>query len=207
LSVFASSIAACCSPHEEKPEIETASCHSQTHETKAEKNQAADSVETNSEINQTGELNVPWECSIESAPKVFAKNENIKIEKQSVTTARLKLPEAEFASSIISFQSVFVAPFYLSDSFYIYSPGRAESVEKSGHELVLDHPGDHGAFRVGAYSLDYLREIYRGKGLDVGLGAQATFNSNPQSLVPYYGGTNHQGFQIFLRVRTSAMNH
>lgn len=85
--------------------------------------------------------------------------------------------------------------------------GRAESVEKSGHELVLDHPDDHGIFRVGAYSLGYLREIYRGKGLDVGLGAQATFNNNPQSLVPYYGGTNHQGFQVFVRVRTSAMNH
>ena len=126
LSLFVSSIAACCcSHHEEKPEIETASCHSQTHETKAEKNQAVNSVETNSEINRTGELNVPCECSIKSAPKVFAKNNNIKIEKQSVTTAGLKLPEAEFASSIISFQSFFVAPFYLSDSFYIHSPGRA----------------------------------------------------------------------------------
>lgn len=85
--------------------------------------------------------------------------------------------------------------------------GRAESVEKSGHELVLDHPDDHGIFRVAAYSLGYLREIYRGKGLDLGLGAQVTFNTNPQSLVPYYGGTNHRGIQIFLRVRTSAMNH
>lgn len=85
--------------------------------------------------------------------------------------------------------------------------GRAETVEKSGHELVLDHPDDHDVFRVSAYSLGYLREIYRGKGLDFGLGAKATFNTNPSALIPYYGDTNHRGFQIFLRVRTSAMNH
>ena len=75
--------------------------------------------------------------------------------------------------------------------------GRAESVEKSGHELVLDHPDDHDIYRVGAYSVGYMRELYRGKGLDLGLGAQATFNTNPQSLVPYYGGMIHQGFQYF----------
>ena len=134
LSLFVSSIAACCcAHHQEKTKIETASCHSETHETKAEKHQAADSdeikgktkSETNSETNQTGELNVPCKCSVKSAPKVFVKNENVKIEKQSLTTAGLKLPEAEFSSSIIAFESVFVAPFYLSDSFYNLTPGRA----------------------------------------------------------------------------------
>lgn len=85
--------------------------------------------------------------------------------------------------------------------------GRGESIEKSGHELVLDHPDDHDVFRVGMLSLGYVREIYRGKGLDFGLGAQATFNRNPEALVPYYGGTNHRGFQVFLRVRSSATNH
>jgi hypothetical protein len=84
--------------------------------------------------------------------------------------------------------------------------GRAESVEKSGHELVLDHPDDHDVYRVGAYSLGYIRELFRGNGLDLGIGSQVTFNTNPQSLVPYYGGTNHQGYQIFFRVRPSAMN-
>lgn len=126
LSLLVSLTAACCCPHhEEKPEIEIASCHSQSDETKAKKNQASNSVETNSQINQTGELNVPCECSIEAAPKVFAKNENVKIEKQSVTVAAVKLPEAEYSSSIVSFESVFAPPFFLSDSFYNLSPGRA----------------------------------------------------------------------------------
>ena len=128
LSLFASSVAACCcSRHEEKPE--TASCHSQTGETGAEKHQTADSGETKSETKsekkQIIELNIPCECSLRSSSKVFVKNENVKVEKQSVMTAALKLPEAEFASSIVSFQSVFAASFYLSDSFYNLSPGRA----------------------------------------------------------------------------------
>lgn len=85
--------------------------------------------------------------------------------------------------------------------------GRVESVEKSGHELVLDHDDEHKIFRVGAFSIGYLREIYRGRGLDLGIGAMATFNVNPSSLVPYYGGTKHQGWQFFFRIRPSAMKH
>lgn len=126
LSLFVSSIAACCcSHHQEKTETKTASCHAEAHETKAEKPQTSDSGETKSEKNQTRELNIPCACFVQPAPKVFVKNENVEIEKQSVTTAALKLPEAEFASSTVSFESVFAAPFYLSDSFYNLSPGRA----------------------------------------------------------------------------------
>lgn len=84
--------------------------------------------------------------------------------------------------------------------------GRLERVQKSGHELVLDHADEHKVFWVGAYSIGYLRDIYSKKGIDVGLGAQATFNQNPDGLVPYYGGTMHQGFQLFLRIRPSRMN-
>jgi hypothetical protein len=47
----------------------------------------------------------------------------------------------------------------------------------------------------------------KGKGIDVGLGGMATFNSNPAALVPYYGGTKHSGFQFFLRFRPSKMKH
>lgn len=98
---------------------------------------------------------------------------------------------------------------YLFESSYDFDKnsifGRVESVQKSGHELVLDHDDEHDVFRVGAYSLGYLRELTKGKGIDVGIGAMATFNTNPSTLVPYYGGTKHGGWQIFLRFRPSAM--
>ncbi|HQU81556.1 MAG TPA: hypothetical protein PKY59_00430 [Pyrinomonadaceae bacterium] len=84
--------------------------------------------------------------------------------------------------------------------------GRFERVQKSGHELVLDHDDEHEIYNVGAYSIGYVRDIVRGKGIDVGIGGQATLYQNPSSLVPYYGGTNHGGFQFFLRFRPSLMN-
>jgi hypothetical protein len=84
--------------------------------------------------------------------------------------------------------------------------GRFERVQKSGHELVLDHPDDHEIYNVGAYSLGYVRDLYKDKGLDVGLGGMLTINQNPRTLVPYYGGQNHAGFQVFLRFRPSKMN-
>ena len=87
--------------------------------------------------------------------------------------------------------------------------GRIERVQKDGHELVLDHddPIHNNVFWVGAYSIGYVRDIIQNKGIDVGLGGMATFNSNPAALVPYYGGTKHSGFQFFLRFRPSKMKH
>ena len=83
--------------------------------------------------------------------------------------------------------------------------GRFEIVEKSGHELALDEIDEHNLYNVGAYSLGYMREIYQDKNLNVGLGAQFTINTNPASLVSYYGGTTHGGWQIFMRFRPSLM--
>lgn len=85
--------------------------------------------------------------------------------------------------------------------------GRVERVEKSGHELVLDEPYEHGIYNVGLYSIGYVRDLIRDKGIDVGLGAQATLYTNPSTLAPVYGGTTHGGFQIFMRFRSSRMTH
>jgi hypothetical protein len=87
--------------------------------------------------------------------------------------------------------------------------GRIERVQKDGHELVIPHsdPIHDDVFWVGSYSLGYVRDIFKDKGLDVGLGGMLTFNSNPASLTPYYGGTRHTGYQFFLRFRPSKMKH
>lgn len=85
--------------------------------------------------------------------------------------------------------------------------GRFERVQKSGHELVLSAADEHRIFNVGAYSVGYVRDMVKDKGIDVGLGGMLTFNQNPAALIPYYGGTNHQGFQLFLRFRPSKMKH
>ena len=98
---------------------------------------------------------------------------------------------------------------YLFESNYQFDKntifGRVESVQKSGHELVLDEEFEHDIFRVGLYSVGYIRDIIKDKGIDVGIGAQATAYTNPSSLTPVYGGTTHGGWQIFMRFRPSRM--
>lgn len=83
--------------------------------------------------------------------------------------------------------------------------GRVERVQKSGHELVLPPVIKDQLFWVGSLSLGYVRDIIQNKGIDVGLGSMFTFNTNPPGLTPYYGGTTHGGWQIFMRFRTSKM--
>ncbi|HEX8734474.1 MAG TPA: hypothetical protein VF721_04075 [Pyrinomonadaceae bacterium] len=85
--------------------------------------------------------------------------------------------------------------------------GRLEQVQKNSHELVLPAPHPEGNFWVGAYSLGYMREIFKDKGLDVGIGGVATFNTNPSVIGSFYGGTRHGGWQFFVRLRPSKMKH
>lgn len=87
--------------------------------------------------------------------------------------------------------------------------GRIERAQKDGHELVIPHedPLHEGTFWLGTYSAGYVRDLVKGKGVDVGLGGMLTFNSNPSALTPYYGGTQHTGWQLFLRFRPSKMKH
>lgn len=85
--------------------------------------------------------------------------------------------------------------------------GRFETVKKSGHDLVLDHPLEDGEFWVNALSLGYVRDIVQNRGIDVGLGTMLTINHNGAALSPVYGGTTHGGWQIFLRLRPSRMTH
>jgi hypothetical protein len=96
---------------------------------------------------------------------------------------------------------------YLFETNYQTGPntfyGRFERVQKSGHELVLPAPDDDHVFGVNSLALGYVRDLKRNNGVDVGLGAQVTFNANPSDLNVYYGGKRHTGVQVFLRLRPS----
>ncbi len=84
---------------------------------------------------------------------------------------------------------------------------RWERVEKSGEELVLKAAADARVFPVGAYTLGYVRDLSRGKGLDIGLGTQFTINRQPDTLDRYYGDDLGYAFQFFLRIRPSLHAH
>ena len=85
--------------------------------------------------------------------------------------------------------------------------GRVETVQKTGHDLVLNHADEDKVFRVNTFSIGYIRDLIQGKGIDVGIGSMVTLNTNPSTLTPYYGGTTHGGWQIFMRFRPSKARH
>lgn len=82
---------------------------------------------------------------------------------------------------------------------------RGEQVEKEGEELDLDAPLDERTFNLGAYTVGYVYDIKRGKGLDLGVGGALTVNTKPSDLDPLYGGGTPVTFQIMLRLRPSKM--
>jgi hypothetical protein len=84
---------------------------------------------------------------------------------------------------------------------------RWERVEKSGHELVLNHAADSRTFPVGAYTLGYVRDLSHGNGIDIGLGTQFTIDNRPDTLDRYYGDDLGYSFQFFLRIRPSLHGH
>lgn len=102
---------------------------------------------------------------------------------------------------------------YLFEADYSFGKnavfGRIEQAQKDGHELVIppDDPLHEGTYSVGAYSIGYVRDVVQNKGLDVGVGAKFTANTNPSELVPIYGGTTHGGWQMFVRFRPSKAEH
>jgi hypothetical protein len=72
---------------------------------------------------------------------------------------------------------------------------------------VLPAPHPEGNQWVQAYSIGYLRDIVKDKGIDVGVGGMLTANFNPSALTPFYGGTSHGGWQLFMRFRPSKHGH
>jgi hypothetical protein len=83
--------------------------------------------------------------------------------------------------------------------------GRAEWVQKSAEDLVLDLPPTsivpNHTFAVSALSLGYIREMGRWNGATIGIGAMGTVNLVPDELRRSYGSRTPVGGLLFLRVR------
>jgi hypothetical protein len=91
--------------------------------------------------------------------------------------------------------------------------GRAEFVQKSAEDLVVDNPvvlrngpvlpgfPPTERFSVGALQLGFIRDVARTHWATIGLGAAETLNFVPAPLKPYYGSRNPTATFIFLRLR------
>jgi hypothetical protein len=83
--------------------------------------------------------------------------------------------------------------------------GRVEFVQKSAEDLSLDEPpfglAPESRFSIATVSLGYIRELGRGWGTTLGLGAMGTVNSVPALLEGAYGSRTPLGAVVFLRIR------
>ena len=91
--------------------------------------------------------------------------------------------------------------------------GRAEFIQKSAEDLVVDQPVTIGSgvvlpafpadrrFNIGAAQLGYIRELFRTHWATIGLGGSATLNFVPSDLKPFYGSRTPIGTFVFLRLR------
>jgi hypothetical protein len=78
---------------------------------------------------------------------------------------------------------------------------RAEYVQKTGHDLQIPGIEDEERFGVGALSLGYIRELARGRGLTLGIGARGSVNLLPRALENAHGSRAPLGAMVFLRLR------
>lgn len=81
--------------------------------------------------------------------------------------------------------------------------GRAEYLQKSAEELVLEPigPDPERRFGVATLSLGYIRELVRMRGLTLGLGVMGTLNRVPEDLATDYGSRSPVGAALFIRMR------
>ena len=79
--------------------------------------------------------------------------------------------------------------------------GRTEFVEKPAEDLGIN---DDKIFNAAAFSLGAAREIHRGNGFFVSLGALGTANFIEDGLKPFYGDLPFS-FQFFIRITPSPM--
>lgn len=118
LSLFVSSIAACACAHHshpEKVEVDAPSCHEQP-----------DTGESGSQPAVTDSADTSCECLVKSPPKVFFKNENLKIEKQALSLAKedpvVDLAPVGAATEPAAFYRTIT---FVSRDFHNLTPGRA----------------------------------------------------------------------------------
>jgi hypothetical protein len=79
--------------------------------------------------------------------------------------------------------------------------GRSEIVQKSAEDLQIATLPPEQLFNVKTLSLGYIRELSRGRGVTLGVGARATVNLLPQPLAAWYGSRAPVGGMVFLRLR------
>jgi hypothetical protein len=85
--------------------------------------------------------------------------------------------------------------------------GRAEYVEKPGHDLVLPEELEEGVFDVGALMLGYVYQFGPFGPVRPGVGVRGALNVVPEGLEPFYGGRTPVGGMVYVRLAPAGGPH
>jgi hypothetical protein len=85
--------------------------------------------------------------------------------------------------------------------------GRAEYVNKSGHDLDIPDAPLSQWYDVGGLVAGYLRTVAVVAGVDVGVGARGSLDVVPRSLEAVYGTRTPHGIGVYVRLRPSQVHH
>jgi hypothetical protein len=83
--------------------------------------------------------------------------------------------------------------------------GRAESLEKTGADLVLSPTLDQEVFSVTSLVAGYVCQVVSTQRFVLGVGARASINFIESSLEPFYGTRKPVGYAVFLQFHPSKM--
>ncbi|WP_375770669.1 hypothetical protein NR798_07155 [Archangium gephyra] len=78
--------------------------------------------------------------------------------------------------------------------------GRAEYVQKAGHDLVLPEPLEHSVFDVGSLVLGYVYNLGPFGPVRPGVGVRGALNVVPGGLEPFYGSRTPVGGMVYVRL-------
>lgn len=83
--------------------------------------------------------------------------------------------------------------------------GRAEWVQKTGHDLALPPELEHERFGVSQLMAGYMRQFTAVAGWVPGIGGRVSVSLVPSDLEPFYGERAPVGFAVWLNARPAAM--
>ncbi|MGZ3458166.1 MAG: hypothetical protein ACXU86_06615 [Archangium sp.] len=85
--------------------------------------------------------------------------------------------------------------------------GRAEAVQKTGHELVLPEPLAHTVFGVGNLVLGYVYNLGPFGPVRPGVGVRGSLDVVPAGLEPFYGSRTPVGGMVYVRLASAMSQH
>jgi hypothetical protein len=85
--------------------------------------------------------------------------------------------------------------------------GRAEYVQKAGHDLLLPEPLEHSVFDVGNLVLGYVYNLGPFGPVRPGVGVRGSLNLVPGGLASFYGSRTPVGGMVYVRLAPAGAHH